>query len=198
MTENNSTPAHSAALLVLDMQPGFLKAVPGQQKLLSRTRFAVEAATLLDIRVFFTEQSPEKLGSTHPDLMEAAALESGGADRENRIFPKTCFSALDSKALASRLADDQIEHLLLAGIEAPICVYQTALSALENDFQITLLSDCIGGRRSEDLPPVFELLRTHGCYPLPSECVFYSILKTADHDAFRAMTALVKKYSHPA
>ena len=182
----------NVALLVVDMQPAFLKSISDSEVLLRRTTFATEAASLFGLRTFFTEQSPDKLGHTHQSLLQASDVE--GSETQI-IFPKNAFSALASEPLVDQIRNHEIHHLLLCGIEIPICVYQTALSAMDMDLQITLLTDCIGGRRPEDFSPVLRTLDSCGCYLLPSETVFYSLLKTASHPAFRKMTALVKRYS---
>lgn len=182
----------NVALLVLDMQAGFLKVVSAQEKLIRRTAFAIETAGLFGMRTFFTEQSPDKLGHTEESLLNAAGLDSPDSAI---VFPKNTFSALSVDSLCNQLTNHDIHHLLVCGLEVPICVYQTALSALELEMQVTLISDAIGGRREEDFPPVLSTLQDHGCYLLPSETIFYSLLSTAAHPAFRDMTALVKKYS---
>src|SRR5690606_1291286 len=111
------------------------------------------------------------------------------------IFPKTSFSALQAPGLREVLANAKIDHLILAGLETPICVYQTAIEATNDDFSVTLLSDCLGARRENDARAVLASLAQIGCHVLPSETVFYSILSDSEHPAFREYTALVKKYS---
>jgi nicotinamidase-related amidase len=180
----------SVALVVVDMQDAFLRAIPDGEALLWRCCFAVEAAQLLGVRTFFTTQVPEKLGEVNPRLLSL--------QQTAPVFPKTAFSALRAPGLQERLEKDQIDHLILAGIEVPICVYQTAIDAANDEVAVTLLSDCIGGRRSEDRQPVLSALAQTGCHLLPSEAVFYSILGEADHPAFKPFTALVKKYSGKA
>lgn len=190
--EDTESFLQNVALLVVDMQPVFLKSIPGSEVLLRRTTFAVETASLFGLRTFFTEQSPDKLGHTHQDLLDASEVE--GSETQV-IFPKNAFSALASEPLVNQIRNHDIHHLLLSGIEIPICIYQTALAAMDMDLQVTVLTDCIGGRRQEDFSPVLRTLDSCGCYLLPSETVFYSLLKTASHPAFREMTSLVKRYS---
>lgn len=183
----NETPIPSVALLVVDMQESFLQAIPRADAIRSRCSFAIEAARILNIRTFFTVQVPEKLGPTAPDLTALAG--------DSPIFSKTGFSALSAPGLMDSLAGNEIDHLILAGVETSICVYQTAIEAANQDMAMTLLSDCIGGRRPEDSPPVLRALAQIGCHILPAEAVFYSVLGGADHPEFKAFTALVKKYN---
>jgi nicotinamidase-related amidase len=183
MTE---TPIPNVALLVVDMQEAFLQAIPQADSLLHRCSFAVEAAALLGMRTFFTTQVPEKLGPVVPKLLGLLA--------EPAVFPKTGFSALSAPNLLDTLSHNEIDHLILAGVEIPICIYQTVIEATHQEMAMTLLSDCIGGRREADQPPVLAALAQVGCHILPSEAIFYSILGRAEHPKFREFTSLVKKY----
>lgn len=176
------------ALIVLDMQESFLKSIAGGQGLVDRCRFAVEAAILLSMTVLYTEQVPEKLGHVMEELKALVP--------DALVFEKTAFPALQADGLLSCLCDEGIEHLLIAGLETPICVYQTSLEAVEKGLSVTVLEDCVGCRRPDDGRSALGFLRTRtGCHVLPSETVFYSILHEADHPQFREFTSLVKKYS---
>lgn len=178
----------SLALLVVDEQDAFLAPIDDRERILKRTSFAVAACKLLGIDVFFTEQVPDKLGGTNEAL-----LALGGP--EPTVFGKAEFSAFKCQPLIDALAAKGKKHLLIAGIEVPICVYQTVIDARDAGYQVTLLSDGIGGRRPEDFPPILETLQNAGCFRLPSESIFYSILTTATHPLFKAYTQLVKQYA---
>jgi nicotinamidase-related amidase len=89
----------------------------------------------------------------------------------------------------------KIEHVLLCGLETPVCVYQTALDALTSGLQVTLLSDCVGSRRADDARTCLDALVRSGAHVLPSETVFYSMLHDVDHSFFRAYTQLVKAHA---
>lgn len=177
----------STLLAVIDMQPGFLKAIPGSDVVARRCTFAVRAAGLTEIPVVFTEQVPHKLGPTDPALA-AMALNAPA-------FAKDTFSALADPAFSAELKRRATTHLLLCGIETPVCVFQTALGARNLGMQVTVLSDCVGARRADDASEVLRYLATKGCHVLPSEAVFYSVLGSATHPRFREFTALVKQFS---
>jgi nicotinamidase-related amidase len=179
----------AVALLVIDMQEGFLQAIPGFDGILERCAFAVEAARALGLKVLFTEQVPSKLGPTHPALLARAP----GA----RVFSKDAFSALQAGGLQEHLRKLGVYHLLLVGIETPVCVYQTALHAHDSDFDVTILADCVAGRRADDARVVLQALAIANCHVLPAETVFYSMLGTSAHPRFRGYTALVKRYGRP-
>jgi nicotinamidase-related amidase len=177
------SPTGGTRLLCVDMQPVFVRVVADGAQVLRRCRFAVAAASRLGIPVAFTEQVPEKLGHTEPELLALV-------DRPE-VHPKHTFSAC---AAPSRFLAGSPEHLLLCGVETPVCVYQTAVDALQAGLPVTILSDCVGARRPDDARVCLEALARAGAHVLPAETVFYSILGAADHPAFKDYTALVKTY----
>ncbi|MFU8847316.1 MAG: isochorismatase family protein [Opitutales bacterium] len=180
-----SDPIQHLGLLCIDLQDSFLQAIPERHALLRRCRFALDAAQLLGVSVAATEQLPEKLGPTHPEL-------TGAWPENTPVFPKGSFSALEAEGLHRWIESNQIDHLLLIGIEVPICIYQTAVQALGDDLGVTLLSDCVGQRRHEDREAVFQQLLAMEAHILPSETIFYSLLGSAEHPKFRDYTKLVK------
>lgn len=185
---NEPTPADGTLLLCIDVQPVFVRAVAEGARLQRRCEFAVAAATGLGLPVAFTEQVPQKLGGTAVELLAAAP---GAA-----IFPKDTFSALADDATRTALLEERkVEHLLLCGLETPICVYQTAIAALAEGLHVTLLSDAIGARRPDDAAACLAALRHAGAHVLPSETVFYALLRDVRHPFFKAYTQLVKSHA---
>jgi nicotinamidase-related amidase len=184
----NATP-EGALLLCIDLQPIFLKAMPDADRFAPRCQFAIEAARLLGIPVAFTEQAPQKLGPTDPRFLKLAG-------KKPLQLAKTTFSALADDVIRETLREKQkIEHLILCGLETPICIYQTALDAINSDLQVTLLTDCLTARRPDDSRSALAALIRLGAHALPAETIFYSIIATTAHPAFKPFTQLVKKYS---
>lgn len=180
-----TNPIDHLGLLCIDLQTSFLKVIPQPEQLLRRCRFALEAAQLLGVSIAVTEQIPEKLGPSHPDL-------SAIWPETTPVFSKSNFSALAAGGLHRWLEANHIEHLLLIGIEVPICIYQTAVQALGDDLGVTVLSDCVSQRRNDDRAAVFQQLLKMEAHILPAETVFYSLLGSAEHPDFREFTRLVK------
>lgn len=181
-----SDPTNHLGLLLIDFQDVFLKVIPNQEQLLQRTRFAIRAAELLGVAVAATEQLPSKLGETTDQLADLI-------DGSTPIFDKNAFSALEAEGLDRWIETNQIEHILIAGLETSICIYQTAIQALSQDIGVTLLSDCIGERRPEDREPVLKQLLSMEAHVLPSETIFYSLIGSAEHPQFKELTQLVKE-----
>lgn len=181
------SPLSGVLLLCVDLQPPFLKVIDGRDELTKRCSFVIEAAVGLGIRVAFTEQLPRKLGGTAPELLALAP----GAD----VHAKSAFSVFGDDGITDALRSLDIEHLILCGIETPVCIYQTALGALDANLQVTVLSDAIGARRPADATRCIDALTRSGIHVLPAETVFYALLHDAGHPFFKGYTQLVKKYS---
>lgn len=180
-------PASNLLLLCLDAQPIFLKAMADPATLQRRCAFAVQAAAGLGVDVMFTEQVPQKLGGTAPELLAAVP--------QAAVFGKNTFSAFGEIPVREAIQSRKIEHLLICGLETPVCVYQTTLDALAAGLQVTLLSDCLGARRIDDARVCLEALTRAGAHVLPSETVFYALLHDVTHPFFKAYTQLVKAHT---
>jgi nicotinamidase-related amidase len=183
-----SDPINHLGLLCIDMQDAFLNVIPGSDALVRRNRFALEAAKLLGISIVVTEQIPQKLGPTRREILDALP-------EHTPVFEKSAFSAMAAEGIDRWIETNQIDHLLIIGIEVPICIYQTVVQALGDDLGVTLLADCVSQRRIEDREPVFNQLLSMDTHILPSETIFYSLLGSAEHPKFREYTKLVKAYS---
>ena len=174
-------------LMCVDMQPKFIAAVKQGVRIRRRCEFAVSAAVGLGIPVVFTEQVPAKLGNTTPELLALAPQAS--------IWGKNTFSALaDDGIRDALLRQREVEHILLCGIETPICVYQTAIGAIAEGLQVTILADAVGARRENDARVCLDALARAGAHVLPTETVFYSLLRDVSHPYFRDYTKLVKSH----
>lgn len=180
-----SDPTNHLGLLFIDYQDAFLNAIPDHDRLLQRSCFAAKAAALLGISIATTEQMPEKLGTTTEQLKSALP-------ENTPTFSKSTFSAWGAAGINRWIESNQIDHLLIAGLESSICVYQTAVQALSENIGVTLLSDCISERRPEDRAPILQQLLTMEAHVLPAETIFYSLLGDANHPKFKEFTQLVK------
>lgn len=175
-------------LLCIDLQPVFLRTLADGARLQRRCALAVAAARGLGLPVGFSEQVPEKLGGTAPELLALAP--------DAPIWPKRTFSALADPTIGAALGDTSgVRHLLLAGLETAVCVHQTAADALAAGLQVTILCDAVGGRRLEDGAACLATLARAGAHVLPVETVFYALLHDTGHPFFKAYTQLVKAHA---
>lgn len=187
MSQQNEPVIPHLGLLVLDIQDSFLKVCHNVEAFEQRARFCVEVADLFSLPILITEQRPDILGKTSESI--------GRITPNIQRIPKTGFSAFIEQATTEWIEENTIQHLLIIGLETPVCVYQTALDAIHHEIDVTLLSDAITARRPNDAEVAISSLRIHGAHVLASETIFYSILRDSKHPLFKEFTALVKKYS---
>lgn len=185
---NSATSTPGPLLLCVDLQPVFLNAVSAKDPFLRRCSFAIEAARGLGLPIVFTEQVPQKLGTTDASLLSLC---------EHPVqFGKSAFSALADHGIRDALLQTySADHLLIIGLETPICIYQTAIDAIRSEIPVTLFSDCLAARRQDDACAALDSLKRAGANILPSETVFYSMLGDTHHPFFKTYTQLVKKYA---
>lgn len=183
----NAAKPESCFLLSVDIQTGFLPLLPDSTGLVRRCCFAVEAAQLLGFGVGFTEQVPEKLGTTVPELRTLAP--------KAPLWTKSAFSAWRAPELPADLSKSGRTCLLLAGLETSICIFQTARDALAAGIEVTVLADCVQARRPADARAALAELARLGARVLAIETVCYDWLQDAKHPQFRSFTQLVKRHS---
>lgn len=191
MSDPSSSIPDDTLLLCVDMQPKFIAAIHDGFGVRRRCEFAVSAANGLGVPIAFTEQVPQKLGATAPELLELAPQAS--------VWSKNTFSALADESIRDTiLRQRDVQHILLCGIETPVCVYQTAIAAVSEGLQVTVLSDAVGARRPEDARTCLDALARSGVHVLPVETVFYALLREVSHPFFREYTQLVKRHGEIA
>lgn len=178
----------AAALLVIDVQERFLPAIPaiaGDQPCGRNLRILVQAAGLLGVPVTISEQYPKGLGPTLPDLL---ALAPPGHVR----LAKTAFSCAGDPALATHLAGLGRPHLVLAGIEAHVCVLATAADLLAHGRQVTVAADAVASRSEANRDHALATLRQLGALVLPTEAIVLRLQREASGPTFKALSALIR------
>ena len=174
------------ASMVMDLQPKLVASFDPNEgdKLIKSVNLMVHAMQLLEIPLLVTEQAPEKLGHTLPQVFDGLP--------NPMFFQKDTFSAFGSESFCQWVEDHEIEQLLLSGVETSICIYLTALDAISRNLGVTILSDCVASRRSDDGADALRELRDAGVHILGVETVLYSIMRSSSHPKFRGISKLVK------
>ncbi|XP_076332795.1 isochorismatase domain-containing protein 1 [Tachypleus tridentatus] len=181
--------AERVAFLLCDMQVKFRPAIKYFQEITEVSQKLVETSKILNIPLIVTEQYPEGLGSTIPELDVAHAV---------GIFPKTKFSMLIPEvenALANKCCSEEVEAVILFGIEAHVCIEQTALDLRAKNIQVHIVADATSSRSQEDRLLAFERLRQYGCFVSTSESVIFKLLKDKNHPDFNVIRPLIKNVS---
>ena len=131
------------ALVVVDVQEAFRKAIPDFDRVAEASATLVEGADALGLRIVVTEQYPKGLGRTAAEI--TAVLPEGFGPVE-----KTAFSSCGARAFVARLEAAGARQILLCGIEAHVCVNQTAHDLLALGLQVHVLTDCVSSRTAQN------------------------------------------------
>jgi nicotinamidase-related amidase len=141
----------------------------------------LQAARLLDVPRSFTEQNPDRLGRTVPDL----APEPGEA-----VLAKMSFDACADTALTTAIAAGQ--RLVVCGCEAHVCVLQTVLGLLGAGHAVALVADATASRVPANRDAALARMARHGAEVVTTEMVLFEWLRSARHPRFREVLALVR------
>ena len=172
-------------LLVVDMQVKLANVMDeaAMQKVSRNCNILAQAASLLEIPKVYTEQYPRGLGHTLPDL---AALLAPSACVE-----KTAFSCCDEPAFNRQLTADH-PQIILAGMEAHICILQTALGLQAQGKQVFVVADAVLSRDPANKSNALERLMQAGIIITNTESVVFEWLAVAEGDAFRQISKLIR------
>lgn len=170
------------ALLVVDVQERLVPAVLGGPKLVQSVAFLARWARVAGVPVVATEQYPKGLGPTVPAVAEHLSQTAES---------KTRFSAA-TPAIIKQLHRDARRLILLAGMETHICVAQTALDLLAEDFAVALAVDAVAAGRLADHLAGLERLRQAGVVPVSVEMAVYEWLGDAAHPNFKELAGAVR------
>ena len=182
--KNSNKPLSGVEIVLIDMQENLIQGILNKDELIDSLLLLIQSIKIFKLPLIVTEQVPEKLGPTLGVL-------SSQFPNENPIA-KNSFSIFGSSEFCDHLNNNSISHLILSGIETPICVYLSAIDALKEGYEVTILSDCVGSRRTEDERVIFRKLENAGCHILPLESFLYGCLGNAEHSDFREISKLVR------
>lgn len=173
-------------LVVIDVQGKLLPAMPAdrQAEVVAALGLLGTAARLLGVPVTVTEHVPEAIGGTAPRVL---ALFDAPA-----VIGKLHFGAANEPALLERVAAVGRPRLLLCGMEAHVCVLQTALGLRARGHEVLLVADACCSRRPYDEALALERARRHDIEVVSSEMVAFEWLHRADHPARRELIAAIK------
>lgn len=171
-------------MLVIDIQPKLLKAVKDKM-LPDYAKKLVKSANLLDIPVLVTEQYPQGLGDTIPELETIFSPDT-------KIVPKTAFNALKEEGFFELFKSYSRRQVVIFGIEAHICVYQTAADLVRRGFDVWFVKDASASRSEYEFVSGIDLMKQSGIKVASFEAVLFSLLGDSGHPHFKEIQSFVK------
>ena len=175
----------NSLLAVIDLQQKLVPAMAESEPTTTRAAIMVRAASELGVDIAVTEQYPKGLGGTIPEI--ATWLPDSAENCE-----KTAFSVFLSEEFRTILAGRRRQVLIFVGVEAHVCVFQSALDALAAGYEVIVVADAVSSRRSADKERALAALSQAGAMVMNSESVIFMWLRDAKHPHFKAVSALIK------
>jgi nicotinamidase-related amidase len=177
-----------AALVVVDMQEAFRPVIVGFAELVERISLMVKGALTLGIPIILTEQYPKGLGLT---VTEIAGLLPEGFEP----IEKLSFSACGASEFDLHLRERHIEQVIVCGIEAHICVSQTAHDLLARSYQVHLLADAVATRVERNRDIAIGKLTRAGAIISSVEMALFELCEASGTPEFKEIQNLVKTFS---
>ncbi len=173
-----------AVLAIIDVQDKLIQRVVNKEVIIKNITKLVKFAKIIGMPIILTEQYPKGLGRTVDPIRKLIP--------SVRPIEKLSFNCFLSEEFRRKLEEIDTTTLILVGIEAHICVIQTALCGLDK-FKIYVISDAISSRRKEDLTTAIERMRREGVTLASTEMLIYEMLKEAGTDEFKKALEIIKQ-----
>ncbi len=171
-------------LIIIDVQGRLAKLMHQHEPLFEQLGVLIQGAKLMSLPIVWAEQLPDKLGATTPQIANLLA--------PLQPLSKSTFSAFKQPSMQQAIEQSQCKQVLLVGIEAHICVYQTAMDLLSNGYEVHLVTDAISSRKLENKTLAIERLAQEGAKLTSTEMALFELQQVAEGEQFRDLIKLVK------
>ena len=198
--------ADDSQLVLVDYQARLMPAIHESSLVLANALRLARLAQLMEVPVWGTEENPAALGENPPELralcrktlvkMHFSAVADGLTDLLRP--PARQQQGANARSLPKHLQKTQPQAaegrntLVLAGCEAHVCLLQTALDLLDEEFDVWVVTDACSSQTERNRDAAFDRLAAAGAELVTTQMVAFEWLRTADHPAFRDALALIK------
>jgi nicotinamidase-related amidase len=182
---SNTLDIDNSILVVVDVQEAFRKAIPDFAEVVSRISLAIRGFQVLGRPIVVTEQYPKGLGRTAEELLLSMPDDAS-------FIEKATFSSWGEPTFVAELEKYQAKQVVLCGVEAHVCVNQTAHDLLQDGYQVHLLTDCVASRYQHDRDAGLNKMFASGVVPSSMEMALFEMMRDSRHEKFKDVQALIK------
>ena len=174
----------NVALLIVDIQGNLAHSMHGKELLFKNVQKLIKGIQVLGIPILWVEQNPQGLGPTIPEI----------ADILSNIQPisKMSFSSCGNERFVQALKALNRKQVLIAGIEAHVCVYQTAADLVDLGYEVQVVADAVSSRTIENKEIGLQKMRDSGVSLTSVETALFELLKKAEGEQFKEILKIVK------
>ena len=179
--------AAKSVLVVMDIQSRLTAVMPAKvlARLQRNVTMLLQAAQRLEVPVVASEQNPKGLGPLEP---EVARLLPAGSKR----YTKTAFSLATDAGFLKDLEDSGRRQVVMTGLEAHICILQTAIELETAGFEVFVVADAVCSRHRENYETALFRLRDAGATVCDAESVLFEWVRDSRHEQFKALQTLIR------
>ena len=170
--------------VIIDMQKKLYPHIFENEKLTSNTIKLIKGLRALNIEILVTEQYSKGLGSTIEPIKDVLD--------ELPPVEKMTFSCCGVSSFNEALKSSDKKNIIIAGIESHVCVLQTVLDLLENNYQPVLIEDCVSSRNTNDKKIAVERMRDEGAIISTYESILFELCDVSGNETFKAISKTVK------
>ena len=174
----------NAVLVIIDVQGKLASLMHRRVELFENLRRIIQGVRVLGIPVLWNEQLPDKLGPTVPEIKELLS--------DMEPLAKSAFSCCGNEDFLLALKSINHKQVLVAGIEAHVCVYQTCMDLLQAGYEVHLLADATSSRTETDYKTAVNRIRDEGAKITSVEMALFEMLKVAEGEQFKQIIKIVK------
>lgn len=178
--------AAQCALIVVDIQQKLLPPIFNKEAMVKNAQLLIRLAKILSIPAMVTTQYNKGLGGTVPEI---AALLAEVKNIDKLEF--SCFGSDEFRSSLKRLPGNR-NTVLLCGMEAHICVTQTALGALNDGYLVHVASDAVGSRSEWNWKVGLDRMRSAGAVISSTEMMMYELLRCSGTPQFKELLPYIK------
>jgi len=176
----------TSLLVIVDVQERLMPAILQQQQVIFNVRRLLEAATALGVPVVVTEQYPQGLGGTVKELLPFIPADAA-------VLSKKSFSIYDDESIRSEVEKHSRSQVILCGVEAHVCVQQSAFDILNAGKEVHIVVDAIGSRFAENRDTALRRFESSGMVLTSTESLLFEWCRSADHPQFKMFSRLAKE-----
>ena len=173
-----------SVLLVVDVQGKLAHLMHEKEKLFHNIQALIRSAEHLAIPIIHTEQAPEKIGETIPEIADLL--------KGKEPFKKSTFSCCGDDKFMRTLKSLFRKQIIVVGIEAHVCVCQTVSDLLSRSFQVQVVADAVSSRTVENKQFALERMRDFDAVIASTEMIVTELLKDSRHPKFREILSLIR------
>ncbi|MEZ9871576.1 hydrolase [Vibrio sp. 10N.261.51.C6] len=174
----------NTGLVVVDVQGKLARLVDESDTLIANCGKLAQGAQVLGLSIIRLEQNPEKLGATVDELNDLL--------NDAKPIPKFTFNACDEPKFVEAVQAKDVETWLVCGIEAHICVYQTAMGLLELGYRVQVVGDCVSSRTALNKDLAIRRLMDAGIQITGLEMSLYELVKDCRAREFKLILSLIR------